>query len=174
VPDFRLSPRSKRDLRSSGVLCSAERCPVTSYPFGSIGPIFRDPLKMGPIGYPETSVRNCHYSLGSDTAERRSQNVTQFHTTSGNVSSCIVMYGLKQNRPFSAVESTVVTAGTFVCRDSLHCPHGMSCTYIHTYIHTCTVHTHTHMYTHCVCVATSLLINPYYVVGQHFPICVFG
>jgi hypothetical protein len=30
------------------------------------------PLKMGPIGYPETSVRNCHYSLRNIPQERSS------------------------------------------------------------------------------------------------------
>jgi len=31
------------------------------------------PLKMGPISYPETSVRNYHYSLRNKPAERSSQ-----------------------------------------------------------------------------------------------------
>jgi hypothetical protein len=31
------------------------------------------PLKMGPIGYPETSVRNCHSALPKITEERRFQ-----------------------------------------------------------------------------------------------------
>jgi hypothetical protein len=31
------------------------------------------PLKMGPIGCPETSVRNHHYSLRNDPEERRSR-----------------------------------------------------------------------------------------------------
>ena len=30
-------------------------------------------LKMGPIGFPETSVRNCHYSLCNNPEERSSQ-----------------------------------------------------------------------------------------------------
>ena len=30
------------------------------------------PLKMGPIGWPETSVRNCHYSLRNSPQERSS------------------------------------------------------------------------------------------------------
>ena len=30
------------------------------------------PLKMVPIGCPETSVRNCHYSLRNNLEERRS------------------------------------------------------------------------------------------------------
>jgi len=88
VTDFRIPQRWKRDLRATGVLCSAERYPIVSYPLGSIGPIFRDPLKMRPIGCPETSVRNCHCSV-CNPEERRSQNVTRFHSTNGNVASCM-------------------------------------------------------------------------------------
>jgi hypothetical protein len=61
VPDFRLSPRWTQELRSSGVLFSAKWYHIISYPLGSIGPIFRDPLKLGPIGCSETSVRNYRY-----------------------------------------------------------------------------------------------------------------
>jgi hypothetical protein len=43
---------------------------------GNFLPTFRDKsgtLKMGPIGWPETSVRNYRYSLRNDTEERSSQ-----------------------------------------------------------------------------------------------------
>ena len=38
---------------------------------GNTLPTIRDrPLKMGPIGCPETSVRNCHYTLRNSPEER--------------------------------------------------------------------------------------------------------
>ena len=33
---------------------------------------------MGPIGYPETSVKNYHYTLSDNPEDRRSHNMTQF------------------------------------------------------------------------------------------------
>jgi len=41
----------------------------------NIGPIFKgqESLKMGPTGYSDTSVRNCHYSLHNNSGERSSQ-----------------------------------------------------------------------------------------------------
>jgi len=42
--------------------------------FNFIGPIFRvRPLKMGPIGCTETSVRNYHYSLRNSPEKRSSR-----------------------------------------------------------------------------------------------------
>jgi hypothetical protein len=34
------------------------------------------PLKMGPTGFPETWVRNCHCSLRDNPEERSSQNIS--------------------------------------------------------------------------------------------------
>ena len=36
------------------------------------------PLNLGPIGFPETSVRNCHHSMGNDPEERSSYRTVSF------------------------------------------------------------------------------------------------
>jgi hypothetical protein len=56
--DFRLPRRCKLDLRSFAILRSVE---------------WSRPLKIGPIGCPETSVRNYHSALGKIPKQRRSQ-----------------------------------------------------------------------------------------------------
>jgi hypothetical protein len=43
------------------------------------------PLKMGPIGCPETSVRNCHYSLQNNPEERSSHPLR-----GGSLQSCMI------------------------------------------------------------------------------------
>ena len=43
-----------------------------SVPFQGLR-ISRRPLKTGPIGFSETSVRNCHYTLRNNPVERGSQ-----------------------------------------------------------------------------------------------------
>jgi hypothetical protein len=61
----------------------AENCPLMDYYAASIGnslPMFWDnilaldflPLKMGPIGFPETLVMKCHYSLRNSPEDHSS------------------------------------------------------------------------------------------------------
>ena len=69
--------RASQILQKSFILCVTagfrrevdENCAL-------LGPIFRGldsrPPKMGPIGCPETSVRNCHYSLRNNPVQRSS------------------------------------------------------------------------------------------------------
>ena len=57
VRDFRFLPRNGLELRSSGLLRSDQWVFLTDISG------FLDPLMKGPIGCPETSVRNNHYSL---------------------------------------------------------------------------------------------------------------
>jgi len=67
-------------------MCILENCVLLGYFAASSGnflPTFRDKLlvpssdfsspRMGPIGCPETSVRDYHYSLRNDPEERSSQ-----------------------------------------------------------------------------------------------------
>jgi hypothetical protein len=56
--DFKFPPRRRWELRCSG---SLRNLSVISSSW---------PLKMGPIGFPETSARNYHYSLRNDPEER--------------------------------------------------------------------------------------------------------
>jgi len=161
VADCKLPQWWKRDLRTCGVLCSAERYPVISYPLGSIGPLFRDPLTMGPIGCPEMSVRNCHCSPYNNPEECRSQNVARFHSANVNVPSCIAL---------SKIGLCVLLEAQWLLQVHLcvetHFIVRTVCT-VHTYMHTCT-YAHVHTHTHIVRVATL-----YYVLRQHFPICLW-
>jgi hypothetical protein len=61
MSDFRQPPRRKLDPRSSGMLCSADGHFKTAFC-----------LKMGLIGFPETSVTNCQSTLRNIPEERRS------------------------------------------------------------------------------------------------------
>jgi hypothetical protein len=93
--DFRLPPRCRWDLRSSGILRSVEWQFCTEVSGQPIGPIFTGqdfqkeslscwiswPLKMGPIGCPETSVQNYQSTLRNIPEERRSQIVTSKYET---------------------------------------------------------------------------------------------
>jgi hypothetical protein len=59
-------------MRTALFWAITQRVVVISYL--RLGPIFSGPrsLKMGPIGCPETAVRNYHYSLRNDPEERSS------------------------------------------------------------------------------------------------------
>jgi len=70
--DFRLPPRSRWYLRSSGVLPRAILV-TPDERFETTCASHRSPLKMGPIICPETSVRYYHYTLHNIPEERRSQ-----------------------------------------------------------------------------------------------------
>ena len=80
VRDFRLPPRSRLKHRASELLRGGgidNYLPTfrsnISVPSSSVK-ILRIswPLQVGPIYCPETSVRNCHYSLRNDPEERSS------------------------------------------------------------------------------------------------------
>jgi hypothetical protein len=49
-------------------------------PFGAI---YLDPRRWNPIGYPETSVRNYHYSLRNDPEEHSSRKYSQSENRTG-------------------------------------------------------------------------------------------
>ena len=74
----RLPPRSSWELRSYWLLT---KCVVViSYRrFGRKS----WPLKMGPIGFTETSVRNYHYTLRSNTEQHSSQRMLPLETSTG-------------------------------------------------------------------------------------------
>jgi len=62
-----------------------QRVEVISYHVSgqTVGPVNFRPLKMGPTGYPEKSVRNYHYSLCNNPEERSSQLLGGGSLTSG-------------------------------------------------------------------------------------------
>jgi hypothetical protein len=69
---FRLPPW-RWNPRSSGTLRSVEWYSFADVSGQRIGPIFNDPLKMGPISCPETSVKDYHSTLHNNPEERGSR-----------------------------------------------------------------------------------------------------
>ena len=85
------------------------------------------PLRMGPIGSPETSVRNYHCKLRNSPEDRSSQNESR-------IARCAQM-------KHTFFENTKLVTRTFSLKENR--------TYIHTYIHTyINTHTYIHTYTH--------------------------
>ena len=75
--DFRLPLQSRRELSSSGLLRSEYWQFLTDVSGQPIGPFFKGhSLKMGPKVCPETSARNCHYTLSNIAQERRSRHLS--------------------------------------------------------------------------------------------------
>jgi hypothetical protein len=73
IRDFRLQPRSRWELRSSGLLV----CGYWQFISEVSGQKNLDswPLIMEPIGCPETSVRRYRYSMRNNPEERGSRNM---------------------------------------------------------------------------------------------------
>jgi hypothetical protein len=75
MQDFRLPPRGGRELLSSRLLRREYLQFIADVSGQPIGPTFRVflPLMVGPIGCPETSLRNYHNSLRNYPDEHSSQ-----------------------------------------------------------------------------------------------------
>jgi len=72
--DFRLPPRGRWELHSSGILRSELWQFLTDVSGQPISPVFKgQESNMGPTGCPETSVRNYHYTLRNGPEKRSSQ-----------------------------------------------------------------------------------------------------
>ena len=74
LTDFRLPLRCKWELRSSGLLRSERWQFLTDVS----GQLHSWPLKMGPIGCPETSAINYHYSRRNEPVRAQSHKNTHF------------------------------------------------------------------------------------------------
>ena len=56
---------------------------VVAIPYRRFGTIYLDPRRWNPIGYPETSVRNYHYSLRNDPEEHSSRKYSHSENRTG-------------------------------------------------------------------------------------------
>ena len=87
-------------------------------------PLVTGLLKMGPIGRPETSVRNYHYTLRNNPKERGSLLVSRFQIRVGSAVSVVSVVSAVSGAKHSSV--VCQTPGNYPEESIQHSEHGES------------------------------------------------